>query len=87
LSTEETVTPGHRIVVQTPSGKEGNIVDMVCEAIACVPRSVRAHRSFAVRLKFVDGCSVAAEEERDAIVAYVFEQQRLMLRARKLTLS
>ena len=87
LSTDESVSPGCKLLVQTPSGKDGHTVDMVAEVIDCVARSVRTRRWFAVRLKFVDGTSRAAEEERDAIVAYVFEQQRLMLRARKLTIG
>lgn len=84
LAVVEPVAESMRLVVQTPTGKDGLVIDVVCEVIGCAPRPDRSRFGHAARLRFVDGASGISEQDRDLVIAYVFEQQRYMLKARKL---
>ena len=85
LETSVPLAKGQRIRVSVPTGKAGVPVDVaadVLEAFARVERGKTVHLS---RARFVTGGSQAVHiDTREEIVAYIFEQQRHMLRVRKL---
>ncbi len=83
LASAKPVPGGLRVLVRVPTGKEGALMDVEADALDCRVATQGLSRVYLVRLRFL-GPPHLSEEERDEIVAYIFEQQRLLLRTRKL---
>ncbi len=83
LASGKPVPSGLRVLVRVPAGRQGDLLDVESDALDCrVATQGRAH-IYLIRLRFL-GPPHLAEEDREEIVAYIFEQQRMLLRNRKL---
>lgn len=83
LASPKPVLGGLRVSVRIPTGKQGELLEVEADALDCRVTTQGTARTYLVRLRFL-GPPLLAEEERDEIVAYIFEQQRFLLRNRKL---
>ena len=83
LAALKPVLGGLRVSVRVPMGKDGDFREVEADALDCRVTMQGLTRTYLVRLRFL-GPPALTEEERDQIVAYIFEQQRLLLRTRKL---
>lgn len=83
LAAAKPVLGGLRVSVRVPAGKHGDLREVTADALDCRVTMQGLTRTYLVRLRFL-GPPMLTEEERDEIVAYIFEQQRLLLRTRKL---
>ena len=83
LASPKPVPGGLRVLVRVPTGKEGELIEVESEALDCRVASQGPARVYLVRLRF-PGPPTLTEEERESIVAYIFEQQRILLRNRRL---
>lgn len=76
---------GQRIRVGVPTGKDGAPVDVVADVLESYSRFERGRPCFVTRARFVTAGSEAVHvDTREEIIAYIFEQQRLMLKTRRL---
>lgn len=74
---------GVEVSVRVPAGKEGDPIPIDAEVLDChVATQGRAH-VYLLRVRFFGPPRLSAED-REAIIAYIYEQQRMMLRTRKL---
>ena len=83
LASAKPVPGGLVVTVRVPAGKGGEPLEVEAEALDCRVATQGLSRIYLVRLRFF-GPPRLTEEDREEIVAYIFEQQRLMLRNRKL---
>ena len=83
LSASKPVPSGLRVRVRVPTGTDGEMIDIDSECLDCRVASQGLSRVYLIRLRFF-GPPLLSDEERDDIVAYIFEQQRIMLKTRKL---
>ena len=83
LAATKPVLGGLRVSVRVPAGRHGDLRDVAADALDCRVTMQGLTRAYLIRLRFL-GPPLLTEEERDEIVAYIFEQQRLLLRTRKL---
>ena len=83
LASPKPIPGGLRVLVRVPTGKEGTLLELEADALDCRVATQGAARIYLVRLRFL-GPPQITEEEREEIVAYIFEQQRMMLRNRRL---
>lgn len=83
LASTKPVLGGLRVSVRVPTGKEGDLLEVEADALDCRVMTQGPARTYLVRLRFL-GPPMLTEEEREEIVAYIFEQQRYLLRTRKL---
>ncbi len=83
VSAPKPVPGGLRVRVRVPTGRNGALLEVDGDVLDCRVASQGLARVYLVRVRFL-GPPVLTEEERDEIVAYIFEQQRLLLRTRKL---
>jgi hypothetical protein len=83
LAATKPVLGGLRVSVRVPTGKSGELLEVEADALDCRVMALGAARTYLVRLRFL-GPPMLTEEERDEIVAYIFEQQRYLLKTRKL---
>ena len=83
LASPKPVLGGLRVSIHIPTGKHGNPLEVEADALDCRVTTHGASRTYLVRLRFL-GPPQLTDEERDEIVAYIFEQQRFLLRNRKL---
>lgn len=83
LASPKPVVGGLRVLVRIPTGKEGALLELEADALDCRVATQGASRIYLVRLRFL-GPPQVSDEEREEIVAYIFEQQRIMLRNRRL---
>lgn len=84
LSTNREVDSGAKVVLRVPVGRDGFPTDIKAEALECVP-SPGKMSGYHVRFRFDNGSDLAlTEEEQEGINQYLYEQQRMMLRVRKL---
>lgn len=83
LASPKPVLGGLRVSVRVPTGKEGDLLEVEADALDCRVTMQGLARIYLVRLRFL-GPPLLTEEEREEIVAYIFEQQRFLLRSRKL---
>jgi c-di-GMP-binding flagellar brake protein YcgR len=86
LAAPKPVLGGLRVSVRVPTGKQGDLLEVEGDVLDCRVASQGPARIYLVRLRFLGPPSLT-ETERDEIVAYIFEQQRLLLRSRKLLRS
>ncbi len=77
------VPSGLRVVVRVPAGRQGDLLDVESDALDCRVASQGRARIYLVRLRFVGPPSLT-EEDREEIVAYIYDQQRMLLKTRKL---
>ena len=71
------------MLVRVPAGRQGDLLDVESDTLDCRVASQGAARIYLIRLRFL-GPPDLTEEDREEIVAYIFEQQRMLLRNRKL---
>ena len=83
LASGKPVPGGLRVLVRVPTGKQGDLLDVESDALDCRVATQGLARIYLIRLRFL-GPPHLTEEEREEIVAYIFEQQRMLLRNRKL---
>lgn len=83
LASGKPVPGGLRVVVRVPAGKQGDLLDVESDALDCRVATQGLARIYLIRLRFL-GPPHLTGEEREEIVAYIFEQQRMLLRNRKL---
>ena len=83
LAAAKPVPGGLRVSVRVPTGKDGALLEVEADALDCRVAAQGAARTYLVRLRFL-GPPLLTEEEREEIIAYIFEQQRFLLRNRKL---
>ena len=83
LASPKPVLGGLRVSVRIPTGKAGDPLEVEADALDCRVTTHGTARTYLVRLRFL-GPPLLTEEDRDEIVAYIFEQQRFLLRNRKL---
>lgn len=84
LAAAKPVPGGLSVTVRVPAGKSGEpMMEVEAQSLDCRVSTQGLSRIYLVRLRFL-GPPQLTEDDRDEIVAYIFEQQRLMLRTRKL---
>ena len=83
LASGKPVPSGLRVLVRVPAGKQGDLLDVESDALDCRVVAQGLARIYLIRLRFL-GPPDLTEEDREEIVAYIFEQQRMLLRTRKL---
>jgi c-di-GMP-binding flagellar brake protein YcgR len=83
LSVAKPLPAGVEVSLRVPSGKTGEAIPVDAETLDCHVASQGLAHIYLVRLRFFPPPRLP-EEDREEIVAYIFEQQRLMLRTRKL---
>lgn len=83
LASGKPVPSGLRVLVRVPTGRQGDLLDVESDALDCRVATQGLARIYLIRLRFLGPPSLT-EEEREEIIAYIFEQQRMLLRNRKL---
>lgn len=83
LASGKPVPMGLRVLVRVPAGKQGDLLDVESDALDCRVAAQGLARIYLIRLRFL-GPPHLTEEDREEIIAYIFEQQRMLLRNRKL---
>lgn len=83
LSCTRAVPAGLAVSVRVPAGLTGEALDVEAETLDCRVVSQGAARVYLVRLRFFDPPRLDPDD-REAIIAYIFQQQRMMLKGRKL---
>ena len=83
LAAAKPVPAGLGVAVRVPAGVEGHPLDVEAEVLDCQVAAQGAARIYLIRLRFFDPPRLAPED-REAIIAHIFQQQRLMLKGRKL---
>ena len=83
LASGKPVPSGLRVLVRVPAGRQGDLLDVESDALDCRVATQGLAKIYLIRLRFL-GPPHLTEEEREDIVAYIFEQQRMLLRNRKL---
>lgn len=83
LASGKPVPSGLRVLVRVPAGRQGDLLDVESDALDCRVATQGLARIYLIRLRFL-GPPHLTEEDREEIVAYIFEQQRMLLRNRKL---
>ena len=83
LASGKPVPGGLRVLVRVPTGREGYLLDVESDALDCRVATQGLAKIYLIRLRFL-GPPHLTEEDREEIVAYIFEQQRMLLRNRKL---
>ncbi len=83
LASGKPVPSGLRVLVRVPAGRQGDLLDVESDTLDCRVASQGLARIYLIRLRFL-GPPDLTEEDREEIVAYIFEQQRMLLRNRKL---
>ena len=83
LASGKPVPSGLRVLVRVPTGKQGDLLDVESDALDCRVAAQGLARIYLIRLRFL-GPPHLTEEDREEIIAYIFEQQRMLLRNRKL---
>jgi c-di-GMP-binding flagellar brake protein YcgR len=83
LSTSKPIAAGTRALVRVPTGKDGAPLDVVAETLDC--RSTTQGRSSAYLIRFrFPGPPTLSNDDRESIITYIYEQQRMLLRLRRL---
>ena len=83
LASGKPVPSGLRVLVRVPTGRMGDLLDVESDALDCRVATQGLAKIYLIRLRFL-GPPHLTEEDREEIVAYIFEQQRMLLRNRKL---
>ena len=83
LAAAKPAPAGLSVVVRVPAGVMGDPLDVDAEVLDCRVAAQGVARTYLIRLRFFDPPRLSAED-REAIIAHIFQQQRLMLKGRKL---
>lgn len=83
LACAKPLPAGLAVAVRVPAGPEGDPLDVEAEVLGCHVAAQGAARIYLLRLRFFDPPRLTLED-REAIIAHIFAQQRLMLKGRKL---
>ena len=83
LAAAKPVPAGLGVAVRVPAGVEGYALDVEAKVLDCHVASRGASHVYLIRLRFYDPPRLT-KEDREAIIAHIFQQQRLMLKGRKL---
>jgi c-di-GMP-binding flagellar brake protein YcgR len=88
LCTHTEVSPHQKIIVATPAGRSGGLIDVAADVLETKIETVNGKCRFLVRAKFItEGSMAISSQDQEDIIHYIFEEQRLMLRTRKLTVN
>ena len=68
--------------LRVPSGQRGEPIDVAAKVIECSVAATGSSRVYLLRAQFLLG-PYLTDEDRDSIIAYIFQKQRLQLRARR----
>jgi c-di-GMP-binding flagellar brake protein YcgR len=83
ISTSKPIAAGTRALVRVPSGRDGAPIDVPAETLDC--RSTTQGRSSAYLIRFrFPGPPALSNDDRESIISYIYEQQRILLRLRRL---
>ncbi len=77
------VPPGLLVSVRVPTGKTGDLLPLDADVLDCTVAQQGRARVYLLRLRFFSSPHLS-DEDREAVIAFLHEQQRLLLRARKL---
>lgn len=80
LAVGKPLAAGLAVSVRIPSGKEGELISVQAETLDCQVETQGSARVYFARLHFLP----MPDRDADAIVAFIHEQQRVLLRNRKL---
>ena len=83
LAAAKPLPAGVGVAVRVPAGVDGHALDVEAEVLDCQVAARGAARVYLIRLRFFDPPRLPPED-REAIIAQIFQQQRLMLKGRKL---
>lgn len=83
LASSKPVPGGVTVSLRVPVGKDGDSINVEGEVLDCHVVTQGLGRVFLVRVRFY-GAPRVLEEDREGIVNFIYEQQRIMLRNRKL---
>lgn len=83
LSTTKPIAAGTRALVRVPSGRDGAPMDVVAETLDCRSTTQGRASAYLIRFRF-PGPPALSTEDRESIISYIFEQQRILLRLRRL---
>jgi c-di-GMP-binding flagellar brake protein YcgR len=85
LITDESLRHGAVVAIHIPSGTDGETMEVTAEVIDFVRDDLMNPHTSVVRLRFDGSNGVGlTNDQREQLVRYLFEQQRLMLQARRL---
>jgi len=76
---------GVTVVLKVPAGRDGTILPVEARSLGCDVANRGAVRTYLARLQFTE--SALDTGDREEIIAFIHEQQRLMLGTRKLLRS
>ena len=82
LSSSKPVLSRQPVLVRVPSGKDGDLIDVEGEVLDCTVATRGNARAYLIRVRFYP--EQMKDEDREGIIAYIYQQQRMMLRNRKL---
>lgn len=71
---------GLAVSLRIPTGKDGSLIPADAETLGCQVTMQGNSRVYFARLRFTS----LSDDDREAIIAYIHEQQRIVLRRRKL---
>lgn len=83
LSTNKPIPAGTRALVRVPTGKDGSPLDVVAETLDCRSTNQGRTGAYLIRFRF-SGAPTLSQEDRESIISYIYEQQRILLRLRRM---
>lgn len=84
LLTLRDVPAGTKVMMRVPIGRDGFPTDIKAEVLECIPAHGKV-AGYHARFRFDNGQDLKlSEDEQEGINHYLYEQQRMMLRVRKL---
>jgi len=83
LSTNKPIAAGTRALVRVPTGKDGAPLDVVAETLDCRSTTQGRSSAYLIRFRFF-GSPTLTQEDRESIISYIYEQQRVMLKLRRM---
>ncbi len=83
LSSPRPLPSGVEVSVRIPSGKAGEAIPIDAEVLDSHVATQGPSRVYLLRLRFF-GSPRLTDEDREEVIAFIHEQQRIMLRTRKL---
>ena len=83
VSTNKPIAAGTRALVRVPTGKDGAPLDVVAETLDCRSTTQGRSSAYLIRFRFFGSPTLTAED-RESIISYIYEQQRILLKLRRM---
>ena len=83
LSTNKPIAAGTRALVRVPTGRDGAPLDVVAETLDCRSTTQGRSSAYLIRFRFF-GSPTLTNDDRESIITYIFEQQRVLLKLRRM---